>query len=191
MGGRPTLRGAEAENARIEETAGLMAVGESAKALAAAETAALVAPHDPAAWHDAGAVALSCGERDKARKYFRKALEIAPFAPASLFNLAQLEFDAGDYAAAARLLATFRQQDPHHRVAAYRAVMCDVLLGQVAALDPVALPDDSPAGLYARAAIALHAGDKEAGNTLLEKARATGSRSVPRFESDLRLLDGK
>ena len=169
----------------------MMGAGESAKALLTAETAAMFAPDDPASWHDAGMVALGCGEKDKARKYFRKALELSPFAPASLFNLAQLEFEAGDYAGASRLLATFRKADPHQRVAAFRAVMCALLLGQDAAPDLAALPEDSTAGLYARAAIALHGGDKDAASALIEKARATGNKNASRFEADLQLLGTK
>ena len=192
LGAKEIPREVLAENDRITRSAKMIETGESAKALQAAETAALLGPDDPAAWHHAGAVAMACGENDKARKDFRKALEIAPFAPATLFNLAQLEFDAGNYAEASRLLATFRKQDPNHRIAAYRAVMCALLLGQQATLDPEALPGDSPAGLYARAAIAhMQGGDKQAAQALVEKARATGSKSAPRFESDLRLLGFK
>lgn len=191
FGGEPIPQGVVAEKARVATTARMIAAGESAKALLTAETAAMFAPDDPASWHDAGMVALGCGEKDKARKYFRKVIEITPFASASLFNLAQLEFEAGDYAGASRLLATFRKQDPHQRVAAFRAVMCALLLGQEAAPDPEALPEDSAAGLYARAAIALHGGDKEAASALIEKARATGNKNASRFEADLQLLGSK
>ncbi len=54
-----------------------------------------------------------------------------------------------------------------------------------------ALPEDSVPGLYARAAIATHSGDAQGAMALVEKARATGSRSASRFESDLRLLGFK
>ena len=191
LGAKEIPRKALAENARITQASRMFEAGESAKALLAAETAAELGPNDPAAWHHAGAVAMACGENGKARKYFRTALEIAPFAPATLFNLAQLEFDTGEYAEAARLLGTFRKQDPNHRIAAYRAVLCDLLLGQHAMLDPEALPANSTAGLYARAAIAWHGGDNQAANALVDKAREAGSKSASRFESDLQLLGFK
>ena len=111
MGGGQIPREALVENVRLTQSSKMIEAGETAKALLVAETSAALHPNDPAAWHDAGAVALACGESDKARSYFRKALAISPFAPATLFNLAQLEFDAGQYAEAARLLAIFRQ-DP-------------------------------------------------------------------------------
>jgi hypothetical protein len=65
------------------------------------------------------------------------------------------------------------------------------MLGQKATLDPDALPEDSTAGLYARAAIAMHGGDGLGAMVFVEKARATGSKSAPRFEADLRLLGFK
>jgi tetratricopeptide (TPR) repeat protein len=191
LGAKEIPREALAENASISRSTRMFESGESAKALVAAETAATLGPNNPAAWHHAGAVAMGCGANDKARRYFQKALEIAPFAPPTLFNLAQLEFDAGNYTEASRLLGTFRQQDPRHRIAAYRAVVCVLMLGQKATLDPEALPEDSTAGLYARAAIALHGGDNQAAKALVEKARATGSKSASRFESDLGLLGFK
>ncbi|MFZ4777318.1 MAG: tetratricopeptide repeat protein, partial [Terrimicrobiaceae bacterium] len=182
-------QGASAEQDRLTLAANLIKSGQLAAAMDAADRAAAARSGDPAAWHNAGVVALAAGDRGKARSHFRKALELAPQSQATIFNLAQVEFEEGQYEEAARLLGIFRQSDPGHRIAAFREEICGILLGREVALPEDALPEDSISGLCARAAMAWYGGDLAAAKTWVAKARAAGNSS--RFETDLRLLDSR
>jgi len=176
------------EQERMARTQALVDSEGTAAAMQAADAETILRAGDPAVLHHAGVVALAGGDIGKARLYFCKALEIAPFAPATLFNLAQIEFDAGDYEKAHRLLGLYRQRNPNNKIAAYRAVVCALKLGVNVSLDEKILPISSAPGLYARAAIAANKHDREAVKMFVDQARMIGDSNALRFESDLRLF---
>jgi len=158
---------------------------------AAAERAVAAAaerPMDPTAQHQAGVTAIARGDLQAARGYFQSATKLAPMATASLFNLAQLDFEEGLYEDAAEHFARFRKLNPRHPVAAYRALVCDLVLGRSPVLDETALTTNTPAGLYARAALAWKSGDIAGAREHAARARALGSSNTSRYEADLLLL---
>lgn len=185
--GNALPQGAASEQQRLTQKGKLIESGQLKTAVALADRTAEDRSADPASWHHAGVVALASGDRRKARLHFRKALELDPQSKATVYNLAQVEFEEGEYEEASRLLAIFRQADPKHRIAAFREVVCGLLLGRASPIPQDALPEDSLSGLCARAAVAWHGGETAAAKALLEKARAAGNSS--RFEADLRLLN--
>lgn len=185
---KPPHAGQQAEKSRMARSREILATQGPKAALQAAEAEASARPNDAAAQHHAGVMAMAANEPVKARAYFRFALAINASAAASSFNLAQAEFEIGDYAEAQRLLQTFLARDPTHKVATYRALLCALLLQQEAALNPLALPEDSLPGLYARAAMAHTSGDDEAAQAFLERARLLPIEKRFRFESDMKLL---
>ena len=153
-----------------------------------AEAEALLAGNDPAAYHHAAVLAHMAGERVKAVQYFNKSLLLNPHGTASLFNLAMVEFELGNYDQAADNLARYLQADPSNRIAAYRFVVASILAGRDPPEPPPALAPDSQDLLYARAAIAMHSGRTGEAVELAEAARLLEPQRAVRFEEDMRLL---
>lgn len=160
----------------------------SAQAVASARQAADRNPGDAQAQHNAGVAAQMLGDAGAARSYYLRALAISPQAVRTAFNLAQLEFEEGNYAAAAVLYAKLRKAVPSYRVLAYRSLICTLLMGGAAEVDESVLSEDTVPGLYARAAVAWKARDAERARDYVRRAREMGSKNEQHFEADLLLL---
>jgi|GEM_PF-5985399 len=143
---------------------------------------------DPSAQHNAGVAAHQLGQPDAARAYYLRALSLTPGATRSVFNLAQLEFEEGNYSEAARLYGLLRNAKTKNRVIAYRAYLCGLLLGAPVPLDEAILTEEVPAGLFARAAGAWVSGDRAAAREFARRARALESKNANHFEADLLLV---
>jgi hypothetical protein len=177
-----------AERARMIRSARLMSSERKEEAFAAAEAEALLAGDDPAAFHHAGVLAHAAGRHAKAAAYFRKSLDLEPRGSASLFNLAMLEFEMGDYAEAAENYNKYHKLNPSHRIAAYRLVVASILAGQNPPEPPPTLEAKSQVLLYALAAIAMHDENPGEATRLAESARLLDPVRAGHFEQDMRLL---
>ncbi|HET9227454.1 MAG TPA: tetratricopeptide repeat protein [Thermoanaerobaculia bacterium] len=87
---------------RTEQTIEAWREGDSARAVAAAETANRLAPEDPLTGYNAGTANLSAGRARRAAKILDQAVKIAPpeLAPNAWYNLGNARLAAGDPAAA-------------------------------------------------------------------------------------------
>lgn len=128
-------------------------------ALADAEREALLSPDSAYIQHHAAMLALGLGQRDKARLYFEASLRADPYAPGSLFNLAEMNFRNRDFQKAADLYTTLATVQPGNSWVYFRLFLCHLILGESDPLNEEQLPMGSLAGLYARAILAVRQGD--------------------------------
>jgi tetratricopeptide (TPR) repeat protein len=103
---------------------------------------------------------------DDAVEKFNQALALDPkFYPARL-NLAETKLLQGKYADAQNEYQVLKEQDPDSEVVDFKLVLCFLLEGQDVkanlTVDTMKFPGKTPAYYYARAAIALKRGGKEA-----------------------------
>jgi tetratricopeptide (TPR) repeat protein len=113
-----------------------------------------------------GAVLTKSGDYEGARKVFQGILTTDPsYFPAS-FNLAEVQFMAGDAAGALEAFRTIRTRDPRNELVLFKVILCHLTLGQeeeARKLSEALIPAGStPAWYYAQAALARKAGDRRA-----------------------------
>ncbi len=112
---------------------------------------------------------------DGAREEYLRVIRKQPTSFVALFNLAELDFVAGNYQAARDLFQKLHDARPKDENVIFRLFLCSLFLGDTAAADrwfqslpPATL---SPANHYARAARLFHANQKSEGRKILETAR--------------------
>jgi tetratricopeptide (TPR) repeat protein len=122
-----------------------------------------------------GAIFTKQKRYDEAAQQFNQALTVDPkFYPAKL-NLAEVDLLQGKYADAAQLYQELKQLDPGSELLDFKLSLCALLAGEEnrasAMVDVMKFPGKTPAYYYARAAIALKRGKKEAAQKYLENAK--------------------
>lgn len=158
-------------------------------ALAEAEALAALNPASSQLQHHAGVMALSLGDKEKARYYFEAATRAGAPSPGSTFNLAQMDFGEGRYESAARHYQSLLALKPDHEFAKYRLLFSTALAGgkpdyERWGVEPASLP-----GMLVGAAKAMGEGDRQRAEALLRAAKATYTGLTGRFQKDIELLE--
>lgn len=123
-----------------------------------------------------GAVLTKSGDYEGARKVFQGILATDPNYFPAAFNLAEVQFMAGDAAAALESFRAIRLRDPRNELVLFKIILCHLTLGQeeeARKLAEVLIPAGStPAWYYAQAALARKAGDRRAEARNIDAAQA-------------------
>jgi tetratricopeptide (TPR) repeat protein len=122
-----------------------------------------------------GAIYTRQKRYEDAVEKFNQALAVDPkFYPARL-NLGEARLLQGRYADAQKEYQALKEQDPKSEVVDFKLVLCFLLEGEDVkantTVDTMKFPGDTPAYYYARAAIALKGGEKEAADRYYENAK--------------------
>jgi tetratricopeptide (TPR) repeat protein len=145
--------------------------GKFAEAEKQADAAEKVNAKKPEIPNLRGAIFTKQKRYDEAAQQFNEALALDPkFYPAK-FNLAEVNLLQGKYADAARLYQELKQLDPGSELLAFKLTLCALFAGDESKateiVDVMKFPGKTPAYYYARAAIALERGQKEAAQKYL------------------------
>ena len=123
-----------------------------------------------------GAILTKLGQYDTARDLFRSVLATDPdFFPAA-YNLGEVDFLRGDYAAALETFQRIRRTDPRNELVRFKVFLCELLLGRDEEAAKIArglIPaGNTPAWYYAQAMLARKAGDEKSAVRHISAARA-------------------
>jgi tetratricopeptide (TPR) repeat protein len=145
---------------------------EAEKQVAAAEKAE---PNRPEISNLRGAIFTKQKRFAEALEQFNQALALDPkFYPAK-FNLAEVNLLQGKYPDAAREYQELKEVDPDSELLDFKLALCALLSGEdsraSAMVDLMKFPGKTPAYYYARAAIAMKRGQKEAAQKYLENVK--------------------
>jgi tetratricopeptide (TPR) repeat protein len=122
-----------------------------------------------------GAIFTRQKRYDEAAQQFSQALALDPkFYPAKL-NLAEVKLLEGRYAEATQEYQALKAEDPGSELVDFKLVLCALLDGEPSKASGMAdlmkFPGKTPAYYYARAAIALKRGEKEAAQKYFENVK--------------------
>lgn len=122
-----------------------------------------------------GAIFTRQKRYDEAAQQFDRALALDPkFYPAEL-NLAEVKLLQGKYAEATKEYQALQALDPGSELVEFKLVLCALLSGEQSKasglVDIMKFPGKTPAYYYARAAIALKRGEKEAAQKYFENVK--------------------
>ena len=134
------------------------------------------AAEDLSALNLRGAILTKLGEYDTARDLFRSVLATDPdFFPAA-YNLGEVDFLRGDYAAALETFQRIRRTEPRNELVRFKVFLCELLLGRDEEAAKIArglIPaGNTPAWYYAQAMLARKAGDEKSAVRHISAARA-------------------
>jgi tetratricopeptide (TPR) repeat protein len=123
-----------------------------------------------------GAVLTKSDDYEGARKVFQGILATDPNYFPAAFNLAEVQFMAGDVEGALAAFRAIRARDPRNELVLFKIILCHLALGQeeeARKLSDVLIPAGStPAWYYAQAALARKAGDRRGETKNITAARA-------------------
>jgi len=152
-------------------------------ALAKLDEAEALAPSRPEVFNIRGAIYLAAPVRDldKARQQFTKAASIKPDDMPPYFNLAEVEFIAGDWPACEQAFAGVLTKFPKLPTPLRHVVLFKVLLAQVKQnkfaeaekllSDNFTFMDDTPAFYFSKAVIAFQKKEEKSANEWLTKGQ--------------------
>ena len=141
-----------------------------------------------------GAIFTRQKRYDEAAEQFNQALALDPkFYPAKL-NLAEVKLLEGKYAEATQEYQALKEMDPGSELVDFKLVLCALLAGEQTKasgiVDLMKFPGKTPAYYYARAAIALKRGEKEAAQKYFENVKKYYSEEQCRyFAQSLKEID--
>lgn len=134
------------------------------------------AAQDLSALNLRGAILTKLGQYDEARDLFRSILTTDPdFFPAA-FNLGEVDFLRGDYAAALETFQRIRRSAPRNDLVRFKIFLCELMLGrdeEAARIARGLIPaGNTPAWYYAQAMLARKAGDEKSAMRHIAAAQA-------------------
>jgi tetratricopeptide (TPR) repeat protein len=164
-----------AANGALERATNAFNQGRYEEAEKQAEAATRAEPKRPEISNLRGAIFTKQKRYDEAAQEFNRALALDPnFFPAKL-NLAELKLLQGKYAEATQEYEALKVLDPGSELVTFKLVLCALLMGEQnkasGLADIMTFPGKTPAYYYARAAIALKRGQKEAAQKYFENVK--------------------
>ncbi len=149
---------------------------ESLDELAKAEA---IFPDSPEIENIRGSCYVEFRDFDRAREIFEKALELSPDSPTVLFNIAEVDFCARNWAEAEKeftelLPKLTKEQKSMRDLVEFKILLCKIKTDQLdearKLVDKHGFMDDSPYHFFAQAAIAFQDDDKVAAEQWLARA---------------------
>jgi Flp pilus assembly protein TadD len=132
-----------------------------------------------------GAILTSQKRYDEAIEQFNQALALDPKFYLAKFNLAEVKMLEGKYAEATQEYEALKEVDPESELVDFKLVLCAVLSGEQSKASGIAdlmkFPGKTPAYYYARAAIALRQGGKEAAQKYYDNVKKYYSEEQCRY----------
>jgi tetratricopeptide (TPR) repeat protein len=162
-------------NAAIERATNAFDQGKLEEAERQVDVAAREGSRKPEISNLRGAIFISQKRYDEAVEQFNQALALDPkFYPAKL-NLAEVKLLERKYAEATQEYEELKDVDPESEVVDFKLVLCALLRGEQSKASGMAdlmkFPGKTPAYYYARAAIALKRGEKDAAQKYFENVK--------------------
>jgi tetratricopeptide (TPR) repeat protein len=172
---RATLADQRSANAAFERATRALNQGRLEEAEKQLDAAARAGSKKPEISNLRGAIFISQKRYAEAAAQFSQALGLDPkFYPAKL-NLAEVELLEGKYAEATKEYQELKEVDPASELVDFKLVLCALLSGEeskaAGMVDLMIFPGKTPAYYYARAAIALKRGEKEAAQKYFENVK--------------------
>jgi tetratricopeptide (TPR) repeat protein len=172
---RPTMADQRTADAAFQRATTAFNNGRLEEAERQAEEAEKAGYKKPEAACLLGAIYTKQKRYDEAVEQFNQALAIDPkFSPAKLY-LAEAKLLQGKYAEAVKDYEALKVLDPESEVVDFKLVLCFLLEGDDTkasiTADVMKFPGKTPAYYYARAAIALKRGGKDAAQRYFENAK--------------------
>lgn len=123
-----------------------------------------------------GAILTKLGQYDTAGDLFRSILTADPDYFPAAYNLGEVDFLRGEYAAALETFQRIRRSEPRNELVRFKVFLCELLLGRDEEAAKIArglIPaGNTPAWYYAQAVLARRAGDEKSAARNLAAARA-------------------
>jgi tetratricopeptide (TPR) repeat protein len=162
-------------NAALERAINAFNQGKLEEAQKQVDTATKAGSKKPEVPNLQGAIYTKQKRYEEAIQRFNQALALDPkFYPAKL-NLAEVKLLEGNYADATLEYQALKEVDPGSELVDFKLVLCALLSGEVnkasGLVDLMKFPGKTPAYYYARAAIALKRGEKEAAEKYFENVK--------------------
>ncbi len=181
-------------SAALERATNAFNQGKFEEAEKQVDSAAKTDSKKPAIFNLRGAIFTREKRYDEAVQQFNQALALDPkFYPAR-FNLAEVRLLAGNYDQATKEYQALKEVDPASELVDFKLVLCMVLDGDLSkaseTVDLMKFPGKTPAYYYARAAIALKRGEKDAAQKYFDNVKKYYSEGECRyFVESLKELD--
>ncbi len=172
-------------NAALERATSAFNQGRFEEAEKQIDAAARADSRKPEISNLRGAIFTRQKRYDEAAQQFKQALNLDPkFYPAKL-NLAEVQLLKGEYAEATLEYQALKEVDPGSELVDFKLVLCALLEGDPSKAggmaDVMKFPGKTPAYYYARAAIALQRGEKEAAQKYFENVKKYYSEEQCRY----------
>ena len=172
---RSTLGDQRSANAALERATSAFNQGRIEDAEKQVDAASRAGSKKPEIPNLRGAIFTRQKRYDEATEQFNQALALDPkFYPARL-NLAEVKLLEGKYAEAIQEYQTLKEVDPGSELVDFKLVLCTLMAGEqtkaTGIVDLMKFPGKTPAYYYARAAIALKGGEKEAAQKYFENVK--------------------
>jgi tetratricopeptide (TPR) repeat protein len=156
-------------NSAFDQASAAFKAGKYEEAEKALDRAQKADPKRPETFNLRGAIFTKQKEFDRAEEQFNAALELDPkYYPAKL-NLAEMDLQRGKYPEAQEQYKELQKVDPESELLQFKLILCAVFQGENLRADALVngmrFPGRTPAYYYARAAIALKAGQKQNAQT--------------------------
>jgi tetratricopeptide (TPR) repeat protein len=185
LAARSTLADQRSANAALERATGAFNEGKIEEAEKQIDVAARTGSKKPEIPNLRGAIYTQQKRYDEAAEQFNQALALDPkFYPAKL-NLAEVKLLEGKYAEAIQEYQSLKEVDPGSELVDFKLVLSTLLAGDetkaTRIVDLMKFPGKTPAYYYARAAIALKRGEKEAAQKYFENVQKYYSEDQCRY----------
>jgi tetratricopeptide (TPR) repeat protein len=185
LAARLALADQRSTNAAIERATSAFNQGRLEEAERQIDAAARAGSKKPEIPNLRGAILTSEKRYDEAVEQFNQALALDPKFYVAKFNLAQVELLEGKYSEAAKEYEALKEVDPESELVDFKLVLCALMAGEESKASGIAdlmkFPGKTPAYYYARAAIALRRGEKEAAQKYFENVKKYYSEEQCRY----------
>jgi tetratricopeptide (TPR) repeat protein len=185
LAARLALADQRSTNAAIERATSAFNQGKLEEAERQIDAAARAGSKKPEIPNLRGAILTSEKRYDEAVEQFNQALALDPKFYIANFNLAQVELLEGKYSEAAKEYEALKEVDPESELVDFKLVLCALMAGEESKASGIAdlmkFPGKTPAYYYARAAIALRRGEKEAAQKYFENVKKYYSEEQCRY----------
>jgi tetratricopeptide (TPR) repeat protein len=185
LAARLALADQRSANAAIERATSAFNQGRLEEAERQIDAAVRAGSKKPEIPNLRGAILISQKRYDEAVEQFNQALALDPKFYIAKFNLAQAELLEGKYSEAAKEYEALKEVDPESELVDFKLVLCALMSGEESKasgiVDLMKFPGKTPAYYYARAAIALRRGEKEAAQKYFENVKKYYSEEQCRY----------
>jgi tetratricopeptide (TPR) repeat protein len=165
----------KSQNSALDRATAAFNAGKYQEAEKLLDAAQRENPKQPAILNLRGAILTKQKAYDQAEEQYNAALALDPKYYPAMLNLAEMDLLRGKYPESQERYRELQKIDPDSELIEFKLVLCAVLAGESARADSLVVrmkfPGKTPAYYYARAAIALKAGQKQNAQTYFSNVK--------------------